>query len=541
MGLCDPHIQLLVLAEFDEHDEAESFVLALQTMDSAVRTFEAMLLMRCNSFERPWCEMNVAALEASCTDNTRSSRCTVLNCSSGIDWPEILPVVANMVSGTFTHVLYIAAGHRVDVTDLGSFLSGTMLGYDVLAPTVQLDLFSRDRVSDELIKSGNAEHERSSEAAAERVALLSKFAVFNPGSWCASFHAKSCPRPMCSELVDYWLSLDFSLDSTPASQAASDLLLVEHRGLLSSVNRTWWRSMQADFFHYRRSRWHLFEYAICGDLQGAVNDAFVDLEAVNWGAVVMTLDVFVNGFIPVRTEAAEASAPADPLPWHDEMNKRLLALRWKVGGYSASIATQVVPTSEPASNAQQRTSADECIFISGGLEILDRESCKRTIPARKTVARRMLSSGIDLQAREAVATSRALAGRGCVMPTLTSLPLLLKSEDLALLPQTDVLAEQEFKTCAVVGASGHVLGRGFGAEIDAHDAVIRFNMHAASPSVDLGRARSAVKPFPTLTFALLFPTLSDGRHDHLLTILGAPDDDSSAWQRHGLSLRGADD
>ena len=128
VGLCDPHIQLLVLAEFDEHDEAESFVLALQTMDSAVRTFEAMLLMRCNSFERPWCALNVAALEASCTDNTRSSRCTVLNCSSGIDWPEILPVVASMVGRTFTHVLYIAAGHRVDVADFGSFLSGTCWG-----------------------------------------------------------------------------------------------------------------------------------------------------------------------------------------------------------------------------------------------------------------------------------------------------------------------------------------------------------------------------------------------------------------------------
>ena len=127
VGLCDPHVQLLVLAEFDEHDEFESFLLALQMMDSAVQTFEAMLLMRCNSFERPWCALNVAALEASCTENTRSSRCTVLNCSSGIDWPEILrAVVENMASHTFTHVLYIAAGHRVDVTDFGSFLSGNL-------------------------------------------------------------------------------------------------------------------------------------------------------------------------------------------------------------------------------------------------------------------------------------------------------------------------------------------------------------------------------------------------------------------------------
>ena len=62
------------------------------------------------------------------------------------------------------------------------------------------------------------------------------------------------------------------------------------------------------------------------------------------------------------------------------------------------------------------------------------------MPASKTVARRMLSSGIDLQARESVATSKALAGRGCVMPLLTSLPALLNLQQLALLPPTDVIA-----------------------------------------------------------------------------------------------------
>lgn len=51
----------------------------------------------------------------------------------------------------------------------------------------------------------------------------------------------------------------------------------------------------------------------------------------------------------------------------------------------------------------------------------------------------------------------------------------LEAEFLSALPETDW--QPHFKTCAVVGNSGTLLGRGFGAQIDAHDAVVRVCMY----------------------------------------------------------------
>jgi len=49
----------------------------------------------------------------------------------------------------------------------------------------------------------------------------------------------------------------------------------------------------------------------------------------------------------------------------------------------------------------------------------------------------------------------------------------LEAEFVSALPETDW--QPHFKTCAVVGNSGTLLGKGFGAQIDAHDAVMRIN------------------------------------------------------------------
>ena len=442
----DIQFELLVLGECDSFDEAISFMAALEMMDGAVATFEVMLLIGCSD-EHPGHFKEV--LEALCVDNTRSSRCTTIlgGCDSGerpFDWSEI----ANGVSRTVTHILYIGGGRRVDFTHFGSFFSGLSKGYDVLAPTMD--------------------------------------GMYDQGSWCLmSSTRQSCPRPMCTELLDFWLGLELSLPSKPSelltNVTESDFEGHVDRKELNFVNRTSWRQMQAEYFHYHRSRHFLFEYAICR------GNVFVDLDDVNWNAALMTRDVFVAGFVPVRTEAAQAKTSSDLELWHNELNIKSLAMQWKAGGYTSSIVSHESkrPIGDIASPGQHQ----ECIYIAGGLDVLDRESCVRTMSAGKTVARRMVSSGIDLQAREAVATSTALAARGCVMPLLTSLPAVLHPQQLALLPATDVLAERDFTRCAVVGSSGHMLGRGFGAEIDAHDAVMRFNLHEASPSADLGGER----------------------------------------------------
>ncbi len=438
--------ELLVLGEFDGFDEAISFLADLEMMDDAVGTFEVMVLIGCSD-GRPG--QLVTMLEALCVDNARSSGCTTVlgGCDSDdrpFDWSDI----ANRVSQIVTHVLYIAGGHRVDFTNFGSFLSGASNGYDVLAATMD--------------------------------------GMYDQGSWCLVSSARqSCPRPMCTELLDFWLGLELSLPSKSSELLTNVTESVgghdDHKEL-NFVNRTSWRQMQVEYFHYHRSRHFLFEYAICR------GNVFVDLDAVNWNAALMTRDVFVAGFVPVRTEAAPANSSLEFELWHNKLNMKSLSMQWKAGGYTSLIVSHDSkrPIVDSTSSSGQH---QECIYIAGGLDVLDRRSCLRTRSAGKTVARRMLSSGIDLQARETVATSTALAARGCVMPLLTSLPAVLHPQQLALLPATDLLAEREFKRCAVVGSSGHMLGRSFGAEIDAHDAVMRFNLHEASPSADLGGER----------------------------------------------------
>ena len=46
--------------------------------------------------------------------------------------------------------------------------------------------------------------------------------------------------------------------------------------------------------------------------------------------------------------------------------------------------------------------------------------------------------------------------------------LLVNELVLAALPPHDILKSKEFASCAVVGASGHLLGENFGPEIDSH-------------------------------------------------------------------------
>ena len=287
-------VELLVLGEFDGFDEAISFVAALEMMDGAVGTFEVMVLIGCNDGHPG---QLVKVLEALCVDNTRSSGCTTVlgGCDSNerpFDWSDI----ANGVSQTVTHVLFIAGGHRVDFTNFGSFLSGVSKGYDVLAPTID--------------------------------------GMYDQGSWCLMSSARqSCPRPLCTELLDFWLGLELSLPSTP-SELLTNVTEPDFEGHvdrkeLKFVNRTSWRQMQLEYFHYHRSRHFLFEYAICR------GNVFVDLDAVNWNAALMTRGVFVAGFVPVRTEAAQANSSLDFELWHNELNMKSLSMHWKAGGYTS--------------------------------------------------------------------------------------------------------------------------------------------------------------------------------------------------------------
>lgn len=58
-------------------------------------------------------------------------------------------------------------------------------------------------------------------------------------------------------------------------------------------------------------------------------------------------------------------------------------------------------------------------------------------------------------------------------------PIKLSKADaglLKLLPERDVLAGTRHASCAVVGSGGNLLTKKWGAEIDAHDAVFRFNL-----------------------------------------------------------------
>eukprot|EP00899_Mesostigma_viride_P027524 jgi/Mesvir1/7957/Mv11871-RA.2 len=53
---------------------------------------------------------------------------------------------------------------------------------------------------------------------------------------------------------------------------------------------------------------------------------------------------------------------------------------------------------------------------------------------------------------------------------------LMTQELYDMLPDTDILGSMRFGSCAVVGSAGILVTQPFGAEIDAHDAVIRFNI-----------------------------------------------------------------
>ena len=49
-----------------------------------------------------------------------------------------------------------------------------------------------------------------------------------------------------------------------------------------------------------------------------------------------------------------------------------------------------------------------------------------------------------------------------------------------MLPECDVLKKLHYNTCAVIGSAGLMLTEKFGAEIDQHDAVFRFNIAPVS-------------------------------------------------------------
>jgi hypothetical protein len=63
----------------------------------------------------------------------------------------------------------------------------------------------------------------------------------------------------------------------------------------------------------------------------------------------------------------------------------------------------------------------------------------------------------------------------------------LEAEFLAALPERDW--KPRFKACAVVGNSGTLLGKGFGAHIDTFDAVVRTTPHRLPRGLDRERER----------------------------------------------------
>ena len=80
---------------------------------------------------------------------------------------------------------------------------------------------------------------------------------------------------------------------------------------------------------------------------------------------------------------------------------------------------------------------------------------------------------------------------------------VLREAALSVLPEVDVLRLRQFRSCAVVGASGHLLHDSLGTEIDSHDAVLRFNYHPASPGQSVGRRTTVRIVNPGETIRLL--------------------------------------
>ena len=131
---------------------------------------------------------------------------------------------------------------------------------------------------------------------------------------------------------------------------------------------------------------------------------------------------------------------------------------------------------------ENRTSLPVCAYPS---QAHDFGPCSTDLDLAWSLAERMWQH-LDLRTREPIATAIGVGRRSGIMQMFTSQPSLLLSAALAVLPQHNEPTIRQFSACAVVGASGHLLQESFGAEIDEHDAVFRFNYHPASPSRSVG-------------------------------------------------------
>ena len=256
----------------------------------------------------------------------------------------------------------------------------------------------------------------------------------------------------------YWLHLDFGGTADP------DLA---HIDPWMAVDRLRWRRLQFEFLHDRRSRYFLFEYAMCS------MDRVVKMDSFSPIVAYMTSAFFFRSF---RSRWLQ--------PDGYSQQRGATATQASVGGYPV-LAGTVEVVAMPSVRARQ---ARDCVYLESWFSFADRQDCTVTLRESHSVSDRMYGvTGIDMRVREAIATSQALASRGHVMPLLTSLPVVLSPFETNLLPETDPLA---FESCAVEGSGGHLLGRGLGSEIDGHDAVFRFNFHSLSPTEDLGNRTS---------------------------------------------------
>ena len=104
--------------------------------------------------------------------------------------------------------------------------------------------------------------------------------------------------------------------------------------------------------------------------------------------------------------------------------------------------------------------------VAEACDLLEPWETQPLAPGTAALAGHALLAGIDGDLAYSFATRHLIKGMDA--------DFRIKNDPL-LYPEADPLGSLRFRSCAVVGSSPTLLGKGLGAEIDAHDAVLRFN------------------------------------------------------------------